>query len=113
MAEAGPEPFTARQTALLEQLLRAGFTFITFEYYARYVGVRKENFVALLEPAEGRFRVFSQAGLLIEDGIGMLVERGGRQVFVWKEHTVPATPELLEAYERFRSELHRFLASES
>lgn len=98
---------------MLEQLLRAGFTFITFQRYARYLGVRKEDFVALLEPAEDRFRLFSQAGLLMEDGIGMLVERGGRKVFVWKEQVVPATPELLSAYEGFRTELQRLLASET
>jgi hypothetical protein len=43
------------------------------------------------------------------EGIGMLVRQGGRQAFVWKELAVEATPELLEAYERFRQELQGLL----
>jgi hypothetical protein len=109
MPDPGPT-LTPAQKATLERLLGAGFSFMTFERYARYVGVRKERFVALLDPAEGDIRLFSQAGLLMGEGIGMLVRQGGRQAFVWKEQAVEATPELLEAYERFRQELQSLLS---
>ena len=93
------------QITALEGLLRAGFRFVTLEHVERYLGVEKDGFVALLDPSEGKLRVFGQPGYRIEGSIGMLVERPGGKAFMWKQHTVPATPELLEGYQRFRTEL--------
>jgi hypothetical protein len=42
----------------------------------------------------------------------MLVERIERKAFVWKGESVPATPELLAAYERIKLELRRLLHRE-
>ena len=97
------------QIATLEKLAKAGFTFVTLPHVERFLAVEKEGFVALLEPAEGRFRVFGQVGRLMGEGMGMLVEREGRQAFVWHQEEIPATPELLAGYNRFRSELGHLL----
>ena len=93
------------QIAILERLTAAGFKFVTLPHVERYLGVEKEGFVALLEPAEGQLRVFGQVGRRMGEGMGMLVGREGWQAFVWHQEEVAATPELLAGYNRFRSEL--------
>ena len=110
MAEPSINPI---QAATLERFLRAGFTFVALERYARYLGVEKNGFIALVDPTGGKLTVFSQVGYRMGDGIGMLVERGAGKAFVWKEQAVDATPELLVAYEQFKGELERLLHPES
>lgn len=100
---------TPTQVATLERFLRAGFAFVTLERYARYLGVEKNGFIALLDPGGGKLTVFSQVGYRMGDGIGMLVERGEGKAFVWKEQAVDATPELLEAYERSKAAIGELL----
>jgi hypothetical protein len=99
---------SSAQIATLEKLAAAGFKFVTMPHVERYLAVEKEGFVALLEPVEERLRIFGQVGLHMGEGMGMLLEREGQQLFVWHEQTVAATPELLVRYDRFRAEL-RFL----
>ncbi|MBI4166543.1 MAG: hypothetical protein HY508_12490 [Acidobacteria bacterium] len=99
------QALTPEQIKILETLLRAGFRFLTLERYARYFAVEKNGFVALLDPAGGELTVFSQAGFLMGDGIGMLIEERGGKSFVFHGQKTPATPELLIAYEDFKREL--------
>jgi hypothetical protein len=82
------------------------------ERYGRYLGIERNGFAVLIEPSAGQFQVFGQAGYLIGDGIGMLVERGDGPAFVWHRESVKATPELLGGYERFRTEVERLLRKE-
>ena len=103
---------TAGQIANLQKVLEAGFRFVTLERYGRYFGIERDGFAILIDPAEGRLRTFGQAGYLIGDGIGMLVERGGAKEFVWHRDSVAATQELLAAYERFRSEVGALFTDE-
>ena len=100
------------QVAVLESLLLAGFRFLTFERYARYLAVEREGFVALLEPREGKVKLFGQVGYHVGEGIGMLLERAEGQAFVWKAQSVPATPGLLAAYEKTKADLRRLLQGE-
>ena len=100
---------TPAQAAILERFLRAGFQFVTFEHMERYLGVERAGFVALLDPSEGGMRLFGQPGYRMGRGIGMLVERGEGKAFVWKSESAEATPELLAAYQRFRSEVKELL----
>ena len=104
---------TSTQVATLERFLRAGFTFVTMERYARYLGVEKNGFIALLDPSGGKLAVFSQVGYRIGDGIGMLIDRGAGKAFVWKEQTIETTPELLAGYEKFKAELEELLQPKS
>ena len=104
---------TPIQLSTLDKLLKAGFKFVTIERMERYLGVEKEGFVALLDPAEGKLEVFGQAGYRLGEGIGMLVERGEGRAFVWKSESVSATPELLAGYERFRTELQAALQNDA
>jgi hypothetical protein len=87
--------FTPAQIAKLENLLRAGFKFVTIERVERYLGVEKEGFVALLDIAEGRLSIYGQVGYRMGEGIGMLIERPDGKAFVWKKESVQATSEML------------------
>lgn len=98
-----------RQVAVLEGLLRAGFSFITFERFARYPALEKNGFVALLDLAGERVRRFGVTGYRLGEGIGMLLERESGKFFVWKDQSVPATPQLLAVYMQFNEELDRLL----
>ncbi len=110
----GGPPFelTRDEVAVLEKLWRAGFKFVTLEHVERYLGVEKNGFVALLDPAGGKLKVFGQVGYRMGNGIGVLVERGGGKAFVRKSEGVAASPELLAAYERFKTELSALLGRE-
>jgi hypothetical protein len=96
--------------ARLESLLKAGFQFVTFEQFARYPGVEKAGFVALLDISDDRVRQFGSVGYHLGGGIGVLIERAGGKAFVWKNEFAEATPELLAAYESVKKELDDLLA---
>jgi hypothetical protein len=113
MLEAQPKELSPGQVAVLESLLKAGFRFVTFERYARYLAVERDGFIALLETAGGKVQLFGQVGYHVGDGIAMLVERAEGKAFVWKGESVAATPDLLAGYARFKSELRRLLHSEA
>ena len=53
MLEVQPKQLSPGQVAVVESLLKEGFRFVTFERYARYLGVERDGFVALLETAGG------------------------------------------------------------
>jgi len=103
------QALTPAQIKILERLLRTGFRFLTLERYARYLAVEKNGFVALLDSADGGLAIFSQAGHLMGDGIGMLVEEFAGKSFVFHGQKIPATPELLSAYQDFKTELGELL----
>jgi len=107
--EISPPPLTPAQVARLESLLKAGFQFVTFEQFARYPGVEKARFVALLDISGEKVRQFGSVGYHLGCGIGVLVERAGGRAFVWKNESVEATPELLAVYEKVKSELSELL----
>ena len=99
---------------VLEKLLEAGFAFHSFPAYPRHVGVEKHHCAALLEmTSEGAIRQFSSAGYLLDSGeIALLVDRGGRPIFVYKSKEIPAEGEPLENYRRFLDELRAILETQ-
>jgi len=108
--DVSPPSLTPVQVARLESLLKAGFQFVTFEQFARYPGVEKAGFVALLDISDDRVRQFGSVGYHLGGGIGVLIERAGGKAFVWKNEFAEATPELLAAYESVKKELDDLLA---
>ncbi|HEV2351868.1 MAG TPA: hypothetical protein VG028_18720 [Terriglobia bacterium] len=109
MAESQSLELTPGQMATLQKLLNAGFQFTAIEHVTRHLGVQKGGFIALLDTADGKLKLFGQVGYRIGEGIGMLIERGGAPAFVWKKQEVEATPELFAAYQRVRAELTEML----
>ena len=100
---------TPAQAAVLERFLKAGFKFVTLEHVERYLAIEKDGFVALLDPSDDRLNLFGQAGYRMGRGIGMLVESRAGKSFVWKSESVPATPQLVAAYEEFKAEVRGLL----
>lgn len=109
MPEVSPPPLHPAQVARLESLLKAGFQFVTFEQFARYVAVEKTGFVALLDLSRDKVRQFGSVGYRLGSGIGVLIERAGRMAFTWKDTSVEATPELLATYMSVKRELEGLL----
>ena|SRR5712692_8054184 len=112
MTDVLPPDLTLAQIATLEKLLRAGFKFVTLERVERFLGVEKDCFVALLDPSGVKLKIYGQVGYRLEQGVAMLVERREGKAFVWKNQSVTATPELVAAYEGFKSELKGLLEEE-
>jgi hypothetical protein len=93
----------------LQRLYLAGFELQTFERYPKCLGVVRENFVALLVPGVDGLQILGTPGWRIGEVMGVLTERDGRKVFQSKSEVVEATPERLEALQRFRDDLKRLL----
>jgi hypothetical protein len=102
--------FAAKQVAILERVVAAGFSVVAFPLYANAVGVRKGNCAALLEPVPGSgFRVFGEPCVLLEGNLTVRVADKGKSWFVWKKMRVEATTERVAELDRFVSELTMLL----
>ena len=97
--------FTPAQIKTLERLLAGGFQFVTFEKYPRFVGVERDGFVSLLEPAGGRLTPFGSPGYLFGSEIGVLLQRNDEKVFVCHKQEVAATDQMLQQYDQFKVDL--------
>lgn len=105
-----PVPITQAHLPRLQVLAAEGYELVSLPRFPGFVGAKKYDCAALLEPLEGGgLRQFSAAGYVIEGNISVLVEKGGEQWFVWKEHKVRATPELLDSIQRLEEELKQLL----
>lgn len=103
---------TPAHVVILDHLLAQGFTPVAFPMYASAIGVRKGSFAALLVPAgEATLKMLGEPFYLIGMSPAVRTRRGGREVFVWKEKIVEATPELMEEFGRFSAELRAVLGS--
>jgi hypothetical protein len=101
---------TPELVQLLRRLIEQGFEIVAFPMFERYIGVRKGNCAALLDPAPGtRFRFYTTPCYLVDGHLSACIEQGGRRWFVWKGKRVEATPERLAELARFLQELERLL----
>jgi hypothetical protein len=95
----------------LARLYQAGFDIQTLDRFPRAVGVVRDNCIALLEATPEGLKIAATPGWRMGESIGVLVDQGGRQVFVHKSETVEATAERLETLRRFREDLDKILAA--
>ena len=93
----------------LARLVQAGFELQTFERFPRSLGVVQGDGIALVEPTPEGLKMVGTPGWRMGEVMGLLVTKGGRQVFQAKGQTLDATPERVEALARFRAELASFL----
>ncbi len=100
---------SALQIAVLERLQAGGFELVAFPLYANYVGVRKGNCAALLQPAGDGMKVFSEPCYLVAGNLSVRVTRGGQQWFVWKKNRLRATSERLAELDQFSTALAALL----
>ncbi|HEY7098428.1 MAG TPA: hypothetical protein VH437_17010 [Terriglobales bacterium] len=102
-------PITPDPAEQLQRLYVAGFELETFERFPKCVGVVRDQCIAMLVPGVGGMQILGTPGWRMGDAIGVLVEKGGRQVFQAKQEIVEATPERLQTLEKFRHDLGAIL----
>jgi hypothetical protein len=95
----------------LQRIYMAGFELQTFERYPKCVGVIRDQCVALLVPGVGGMQILGTPGWRMGEVMGVLTEVQGKKVFQSKAEVVEATPERLEALQRFREDLKEAMKS--
>ena len=94
------------QMKLVERLVQAGFVPMAIPPYERALCIRKGACIALLGAApNGSLQLLVPPTFLIDGNLSVKLKRGTREVFVWKQSELEATPERLGELEAFRSEL--------
>jgi len=103
---------TPAHIAILERLVAEGFVPVAFPLYASAMGVRRGSFAALLIPAgDAAMKIMGEPCYVVGSNLAVRTRREGRQVFVWKDKAIEATPELLEELARFSSDLAFLMAA--
>ena len=93
----------------LQRLYLAGFELETFDRFPKCVGVVRDGCIALLVSGVDGLQILGTPGWRLGEAIGVLVEKGGRQVFQAKTEILEATPERLALLRRFRADLDQIL----
>jgi hypothetical protein len=96
----------------LQQIYLAGFELQTFDRFPKCVGVIRDGCIALLVPGLDGFQILGTPGWRMGEAIGVLVEKGGRQVFQNKNELVDATEEKLALLQRFKNDLKKLLSND-
>lgn len=97
----------------LQRIYLAGFELQTFDRFPKCVGVIRDGCIAMLGPGVDGMQILGTPGWRMDEAIGVLVERNGKQVFQNKQEIVEATPERLERLRAFKDDLKRLLSSQS
>jgi len=101
---------TENQMKLVERLVHAGFQPMVKAPYERALCMRKGECIALLGPApNGSLQMLVPPTFLLEGNLSAKLKRGNREVFVWKQNELEATPDRLRELEAFRTELAEVL----
>lgn len=102
---------TPAHIAILERFVAQGFAPVAFPLYASAIGVRRGSFAALLVPAgNAALKVMGEPCYIVGSNLAVRTRREGRQVFVWKDKAIEATPELLQEFDKFDADLAVLLA---
>ena len=97
---------TQLQMQTLERLFAAGFQPIAIPPYENALCVHRGECAAVLAPVvNGGLRLLAPATLMVDGNLSVRLKRATRDVFVWKQKEVAATPERLKELEAFRAEL--------
>jgi hypothetical protein len=94
----------------LQRLYAAGFDLQTFDRFPKAIGVLRDKCIGFLVPGPDGLQILGNVGWRMGESLGPLVERSGRKVFVHKQETIEATPEMIATLDKFRSDLKRLLA---
>ncbi|HWZ98006.1 MAG TPA: hypothetical protein VN025_09610 [Candidatus Dormibacteraeota bacterium] len=103
---------TERQMQVMKRLFEAGFRPIAIPPYESALCMHRGDCAAVLAPVEqGGFRVLAPASFLVDGKFGVRVKRGDREVFVFKQKELEATPERLRELADFQTTLEELLAT--
>ena len=89
----------------LARLYAAGFDIETFERFPGAVGIVRAGCIAMVTATPSGLKLIGTPGWRMGEALGVLVNERGREVFRWKDQTVEATPDRIEALRRFREEV--------
>ena len=106
--------FTPRQMKILEELVAAGFRPVAIPPYESALCVRREDCAVVLsrDPAGG-LRMLAPPSYIIDGNLSVKLQRGQKEVFVWKKTEVEVTPERSNELATFRGDLKRILQNAS
>lgn len=101
---------TERQMQVLQRLFEAGFRPIAIPPYEGALCVRRGECAAVLTPVEnGGLRVLAPASFLVDGKFGVRLKRGEREIFVFKQQELEATPARLAELDAFSNDLNEIL----
>ena len=101
---------TPLQIRVVERLFAAGFRPAIIPPYEKGVCIRRGDCAAVLAAVpNGGLQLMAPPSYVIDGNFSVKVTRGGRDVFVWKQQELNATPERLKELEQFRNELSSIL----
>jgi hypothetical protein len=99
-----------KQLQMMERLFEAGFRSVAIPPYENALCVRKRECAAVLGPVKnGGLKILAPPSYVVDGKLSARVRRASRDVFVWKDREVEATPERLRELEIFRRELAALL----
>ena len=93
----------------LQRLYLEGFELQAFDRYPNSIGVLRDGCIALLRATPTGLEMIGTPSWRMGEVLGVLIQRDGRQFFQAKSEMIEATPERLEALQRFRNDLERLL----
>ncbi len=93
----------------LQRLYLAGFELQTFERYPNAVGILRDGCIALMQATPTGLTMIGSPGWRMGEVLGVLVEKKGRKVFQAKSEVLEATPERLQALQKFKADLEQLL----
>jgi hypothetical protein len=97
-----------RQMQTMERLFAAGFRPTAIPPYENALCMKKGACAAVLAPVpNGGLRILAPPSYLVDGKLSVRLKRGTRDVFVWKNTEVEATPERVRELEAFRRELNQ------
>ncbi|HKD49341.1 MAG TPA: hypothetical protein VKB90_01000 [Candidatus Acidoferrum sp.] len=100
------QDLTSTQMQIVERLVQVGFRPMAIPPYERVLCMRKGDCIALLGPApNGGLQLLVPPTFLIDGNLSVKLKRGNREVFVWKQSELEATPERVCELHAFRQEL--------
>jgi hypothetical protein len=95
----------------LQRIYLAGFELHVFDRYPNSVGVMRDGCVALLRSTPAGLQLIGVPGWRMGEVLGVLVDKEGKQVFQAKSEIVEATPERLDALQKFKADLDQLMTA--
>lgn len=95
----------------LQRLYLAGFELQTFDRYPNTIGVLRDGCIALLRATPTGLTIIGTPGWRMGEVLGVLVEKEGKQVFQAKSEILEATPERLNALQKFKADLEQLMTA--
>jgi hypothetical protein len=105
---------TARQIAILQRAFAAGFRPIAIQPYESALCLGRDECAAVLTASpSGGLQMLAPPAYLVEGNLSVKLQRGNREIFVWKKKELEATPERLDQLAKFRNHLTQILEDAS